>query len=139
VQALGNLPKAANGKGVPDMNKPTVLVAAALVLAAAGAQARDVYWSIGIHAPLQHGASVATVFSNGPQAQPVPVYVAQPVYREVPVYVQPVPVYRRAPVVYVPQPVYAPRRVIYQPLWVAPGHGKGHWKHKHQRRDHDDD
>ena len=120
----------------------SALAATALVLAAAGAQARDVYWSVGINAPIQPGVSVGTVFSNAPVYQPAPVY-----YQPAPVYYQPAPVvyvdpvyYRPAPVVYLPQPYYAPRRVVYGTGWYAPRHGhghgsdRGHWRHDYRQR-----
>jgi hypothetical protein len=113
----------------------SALVASALVLAAAGAEARDVYWSVGINAPLQPGVSVGTVISNAPVYQPAPVYYqpasvvyAEPVYVPAPVYVRP------APVVYLPQPYYVPRRVIYSPGWAPPHRGYNHWRHEQPRR-----
>ena len=117
------------------MNK-SALLAATLVLAASGAHARDVYWSVGINAPLHPGVSVGTVISNAPVYRPAPVFYSEPVYYyPAPVYVRP------APVVYMPQPVYRPQRVTDQPVWVQPGHMKAKWKYKHrQHRDwrHDD-
>jgi hypothetical protein len=120
----------------------SALVASALVLAAAGAQARDVYWSVGINAPLQAGVSVGTVISNGPVYQAAPVY-----YQPAPVYYQPAPVVyaepvyvpapvyvRAAPVVYLPQPYYGPRRVIYSPGWAPAHRGYNHWRHDQPRR-----
>ncbi|MDP1693421.1 MAG: hypothetical protein Q8L49_15975 [Burkholderiaceae bacterium] len=106
----------------------TALVAATLVLAAAGAQARDVYWSIGINAPLQPGVSIGTVFSNAPVYQTAPVYYqpAAVVYAE-PVYYQP------APAIYLPQPYYVPQRVAYAPAW-APGHGHRQWRQERRHR-----
>ena len=107
----------------------SALAATALVLAAAGAQARDVYWSVGINAPIQPGVSVGTVFSNAPVYQLAPVF-----YQPAPVYYQP------APVVYLPQPYYAPRRVVYGTGWYAPRHGhghgsdRGHWRHDYRQR-----
>lgn len=83
-----------------------------LALGAAGAQAGDVYWSLGMQSPgVVIGASNAA-----------PVYAA-------PVYVAP------APVVVYPAP-----RVMTQPVygsaWAPPGHykrkhHKRHWKHGH--------
>ena len=118
------------------MNK-SVLVAASLVLAATGAQARDVFWSIGINAPLQPGVSVGTVISNAPVYQPAPVYYqpAPVVYAE-PVYYQPAPVFvRPAPVVYLPQPYYAPQRMVYAPGWAPSRHGHGYGR-GHGRSDY---
>ena len=105
------------------MNK-SALVAATLVLAAAGAQARDVYWSVGINAPLQPGVSVGTVISNAPLYRPAPVIYSEPAYYQEPMY-YPEPVYvRPAPVFYVPQRVYVPQPVAYAPVWVRHGHRK---------------
>ncbi len=125
------------------MNTKSALIAAALVLAAAGAQARDVYWSVGINAPLQPGVSIGTVISNAPAYRPAPVYYAPapvyypaaPVLYAEEVYYRPAPVLLRpAPIVYLPQPHYAPRRVVYANGW-APSHrghgrdhGRGHWR-----------
>ena len=138
------------------MRTKSALIAAVLVAATAAAHARDVYWSIGIQAPLHPNVSIGTVFSNAPVYQPiyapVPVYYDAPVYAPAPVYL-PAPVYYRpAPVVYAPQPYYAPQRVVYQPVWVPPGHAKSKakWKHRDgnryrdepvyrdRRHDHDD-
>lgn len=120
------------------MNNKSALLAATLVLAAAGAQARDVYWSIGINAPLQYGGNVGTVLSNAPVYQSAPVYYApapvvyaEPVYFPAPVYVRP------APVVYWPQPYYAPQRVVYVNGWAQHrGHGYGHgqWRDGQRQR-----
>lgn len=116
------------------MNLKSSLVAAALLTSAVASQARDVYWSIGIQAPLHPNVSIGTVFSNAPAYrvyEPAPVVYAAPVYAA-PVYA-PAPIYiRPAPVYYdVPQPVYRPARVIYQPVYVKPGHK---WKHGHGKR-----
>ena len=113
------------------MNNKSALVAATLVLAAAGAQARDVYWSVGINAPLHPGVSVGTVFSNAPVYQAAPVVYAEPVYVAAPVYV------RLAPVVYWPQPYYAPQRVVVANGWARQrGHGYGHgqWRDGQRQR-----
>jgi len=112
----------------------TALIAATLVLAGAGAQARDVYWSIGINAPLQPGVSVGTTISNAPVYQAAPVYAyyppapvvyAEPVYLPAPVYVRP------APVVYLPQPYYVPQRVVYAQGWSR---GHRHWRNEQWQR-----
>ena len=92
------------------------LAGAACALAAGVAQARDVYWSVGVSSP-----GVGAVFSNVPQA---PVYVAP-----APVYYVPPPrvVYRPVPVVVRPAPVY-----------YVGGHGHHHkhkWHHRHGGRD----
>lgn len=125
------------------MNTKSALIAAALVLAAAGAQARDVYWSVGINAPLQPGVSIGTVISNAPAYRPAPVYYAPapvyypaaPVLYAEPIYYRPAPVLLRpAPIVYLPQPYYAPRRVVYANGWAPShrghgrGHDRGHWR-----------
>lgn len=112
------------------------LVASALALAGAlGAgvvQARDnVYWSLGIHLPLDHyGTTIGTTIGN---ARPVYLQPA-PVYYEPPVYYAPAPVvYAPAPIYYQPRPrvVYAPAPVYVPVYRHGKGHGRGHW------RDHD--
>lgn len=94
------------------------LAGAACALAAGAAQARDVYWSVGVSSP-----GVGAVFSNAPPVYvaPAPVYYAPPppVY-----YVEPAPVY------------YAPPRVVYRPapVYYVGGHGHHHkhkWRHRH--------
>jgi hypothetical protein len=107
----------------------------------------NVYWSIGIDAPLGGGASVGTVISNAPAYGPAPVYVQPaPVYVPPPVYVRPAPVVYAPPVYIAPRPVYVqPRPVYVQPRpiyvrpaplvyqgWAPPGHAKKQWR---QRRD----
>lgn len=121
----------------------------------------NVYWSIGIDAPLGGGASVGTVISNAPAYGPAPVYVQPaPLYVPPPVYVQPAPVIYAPPVYVAPRPVYVqprpvyvqprpvyvqPRPVYVQPRpiyvrpapvvyqgWAPPGHAKKQWR---QRRD----
>ena len=113
----------------------SALIAATLVVAAAGAQARDVYWSVGINAPLQPGVTIGTVISNAPAYRPAPVYYepaqiyypAAPVVYAEPVYYRPAPVFvRPAPVVYLPRPYYAPRRVVYAQGWAPSHRGYGH-------------
>lgn len=93
-------------------------VAIAAVAAASSAQARDVYWSVGVQA-----APGVTVGAGNYR----PVYVAP-----APVYVAPAPVYLApAPVYYAPPP-----RVYYGPV-VYHGHPhKQKWKgkrHNHWR------
>lgn len=103
------------------------VAAAALGLAAAGAQAGNIYWSIGIQTP-----PVASVISSGPVYQPYypPAYVQPPVvYQAPPVYYQPAPVYYAPPpVFYRPAPVVvypsASPQVLYQT--GTPGHHH-HW------------
>ena len=114
------------------------VAAAALAFAALGvtqtAQARDVYWSIGLSSP-----GVQLGVGNGPPAvvyqQPYAVYTEQyPVYRERR------PVYRDSgPVIYVqPPPVViyrdAPLRYI-RSDWERPGRGWG--PRHHPGRDDD--
>ncbi|WP_208300036.1 hypothetical protein [Aquabacterium sp. A08] len=96
--------------------------AAALALSAAGgAQATDVYWSIGVHQP---GVHVGV--SNAP---PVVVHTTPRV-----VHVSPRVVYGPPPVVVVPHPVY-------RTGWAPPGHHKHKHGYKHRDRDRhwDDD
>jgi hypothetical protein len=107
----------------------TATLALAAGLTAASAQARDVYWSVGINAPIQPGVSVGTVISNAPGYLPAPVVYAEPVYVPAPVYVRP------APVVYLPQPVYVPQRVVYGPVWVPPGYAQARWRHRQHRHE----
>ena len=85
-------------------------VALALAVGAAPAQARDVYWSVGVNSP---GVSVGV--GNGGY----------------PVYVAPAPVY------YAPPP---PRPVYYAPpapVYYAPPPGAYYREHRHHRRHHD--
>lgn len=116
------------------MTSKLALIAAAIVLSATAAQARDVTWSIGINAPLHSGVTIGTVFSNAPLYQdapvfyrPAPVIYAEPAYYPQPVYVQP-------RVVYAPQPVYMPNRVVYAPEWKHKGDRHRHGKSKHRHR-----
>lgn len=94
-------------------------VALALLAGAGTAQARDVYWSVGVNSP-----GVALGVSNGgyPYVAPAPMYVApQPVY-----YQAPPPVYY-AP----PRPVYyAPPVVVGAPVYGGyyRGGGHRHWR-----------
>ena len=131
------------------MNTKSALIAATLVVAAAGAQARDVYWSVGINAPLQPGVTIGTVISNAPAYRPAPMYYepapvyypAAPVLYAEPIYYRPAPVLLRpAPIVYLPQPHYAPRRVVYAKGWAPSrrGHGRDHDHDRGHWRDDDD-
>lgn len=92
-------------------------VAAALLAGAGAAQARDVYWSVGVNSP---GVSVGV--ANGGY----PVYVAP-----APVYAPPAPVYYAPPP---PRPVYyaPPAPVYYAP---PPGYYYGHRHHHHRHHD----
>lgn len=108
--------------------KKSMLIAATLLasgLAWTSAQASDVYWSLGINAPLNGVGSVGTVIGNYPR-QPALV-VQAPGYYGYPVY-QPVyqPVYRAPPVVYYP----APARIVY------PGYSqhRPYWGEREYRR-----
>ncbi len=106
----------------------TGLLALGALGAAGVAQARDVYWSVGVNSP-----GVAVGVGNAPYYPPQPVYVAPPP----PVYYAPRPVY------YAPQPVYyGPPAVVYRPGWGGyygrpwrdghrhhgHGHGRGHYR-----------
>ena len=94
----------------------TGLLAAGALGAVGVAQARDVYWSVGVGAP---GVSVG-VGNAAPYYAPQPVYVSPP-----PVYVEPRPVYVAPPppAYYGPPPgYYRPPRVVYRP---APGYYYG--------------
>lgn len=125
----------------------TATVLAAGSLGAAGtAQARDVYWSVGVGGP---GVSVG--FGNTPPVSPV--YVApQPVFvTPPPVVVRP----PRRPVHVMPAPVYyTPPPVVYHPGHRYPGYAGGYYhgryddddrryrrrpRHRHRDRDDDDD
>lgn len=121
------------------MIRKSVVLTAALALAGSlvsvGAQARDVFWSIGIQAPLQAGVTLGTVFSNAPVYAAAPVIYAEPVYQAAHRWVQPAPViYAPAPR-YLAQPVYAPQQVVYEPRWQRRGHGKHHRQSYRQRHD----
>lgn len=97
----------------------------ALSTAANEAQARDVYWSVGVNGPgVTIGASNAPVVVHQP-----PAYYYDPR----PVVVQPAPVYYHRPppaVVYGPPVVYAPPR----PVVIS---GYGHWRDRPGRWDDD--
>lgn len=105
-----------------------VLAGVACALSAGLAQARDVYWSVGVSSP-----GVGAVFSNAP-----PVHVVQPavVYAPPPVvHAPPAPVYYVPPA---PRVVYRPV-VVHQPVVVyGKGHHKHHrhhWRHRHGHHD----
>ena len=128
------------------MNRKPVLMIAVLALvgslATAGAQAREVYWSIGIQAPLHSGVTLGTVFSNAPVYRVPPVYYEELVYLPAPIVYLPPRVYVPEPAypaywqppMYQQRPTYAPRRVVYAPAWVPPGHAKRHWRHTQPQR-----
>jgi len=115
-----------------------VFAGAVCALASAAAHAGNVFWSVGINAPM-----AGTVISNVPvYAAPVPVYVAPPpvVYAPSPVVYEPRPViYRPAPVVYGPPAYYRPVPVVgygYRDGWEH-GHRHEGWDRDHDRRDGD--
>lgn len=128
------------------MNRKPVLMIAVLALvgslAAAGAHAREVYWSVGIQAPLHSGVTLGTVFSNAPVYRVPPVYYEEPVYLPAPIVYLPPRVYEPEPAypvywqppMYQPRSTYAPRRVVHAPAWVPPGHAKRHWRHGQPQR-----
>ena len=104
----------------------TGLLAVGALGAAGMAQARDVYWSVGVGAP-----GVAVGVGNAP-----PVVYAPPVYYEPPpVYVRPRPVYYGPPPVY-----YGPPRGYYRhPGYYGPPRGyygppRGYYRHHGDRR-----
>jgi hypothetical protein len=101
----------------------TLAVAGAVALAtlATGAQARDVYWSVGIDAA--PGVSIGVGNARPVYVAPAPVYVAP-----APVYVRPAPVYYAEPVYVRPAPVYYAAPVYYG----HPGKHKG-WHKKHHK------
>lgn len=111
--------------------RTTLLATLALTgtLAAASARASDVYWSIGLNAPIHPGVSIGTVISNGPgygygggYYRPAPIY-----------YSAPAPVYYGAPAYgyydYAPAPVY----------YSAPRHRQGYRDGGRRYRDRDRD
>lgn len=103
-------------------------IGATAALAVGSAHAANVYWSVGINAPVAPGVAVGTVISNGVPVAPVvapPVYLPAPIYTPAPVYAPSPVVYAPSPVVYAPAPVvYAPRVVYGPPVWVG-----GRWVH----------
>ncbi len=102
--------------------------AVALATLATGAQARDVYWSVGIDAA--PGVSIGVGNTRPVYVAPAPVYVAP-----APVYVRPAPVYYAEPVYVRPAPVYYYGAPVY---YGHPGKHKGwHKKHRRQHRDWD--
>ena len=93
---------------------------AALAIGAGAAQARDVYWSVGVNA----APGVAIGVGNAPVYAPRPVY-----YAPQPVYVAPPP-----PVYYAPAPVYyapPPVAVYYGPNFRGYRGHYGHHGHRH--------
>jgi hypothetical protein len=113
------------------MNK-TVWAGFAIAAALSGgaAQARDIYWSVDIQAPVYPAGRIGTSISNAPR-----------VYYAAPVVVVPQPVYVSAPVAYLPPPMYAPRPYAVVYPHHAYGEYKVKWKHRQHRghhHDHDD-
>ncbi|TAL15441.1 MAG: hypothetical protein EPO01_18205 [Aquabacterium sp.] len=97
-------------------------VAALGLLAAGSAMADNVYWSVGVSAPID-GGRVRTHVGNVPPAAPVVVAPAPVVYAP-----PPPPAYGY-PVAY-PTAYYGAPRVVYAPPPVVYGRGFG-WHHRH--------
>ncbi len=118
------------------------LAAAGLAMSNTAHARGDVYWSVGVDAPVMVGGNVHTEFSNAPQVryvQPQPVIVAP-----APVVIQqPQPVYVQRPwcpprVVYAPQPVVVVDRYPQYGGggWRFPHGGWRHERWEHERHDH---
>jgi hypothetical protein len=114
--------------------------AGASMLGAASANAGDVFWSIGIEAPIDpYGGSIGATISN---AHPRPVYRPAPVYvQPAPIYYAPAPVYyhRPAPIIVRPGPIHHVHR---PPVWSHSRHPhwRGHdsgWRDRNDWRGHD--
>lgn len=117
------------------------LAASAATLAAGGAHAGGVSWSIGINTPV-----LGTVISNAPAYSPAygAVYAPAPVYVPAPVRYAPVPAYPVAPpAAYYAAPVAsvvyaAPAPVVYAaPVYAGyrVHHGYPGWRHGHRHGD----
>ena len=106
------------------------LLAAGALGVAGVAQARDVYWSLGVGVP---GVAVGV-------GAPAPYYVPAPVYEPPPpVYYQPRPVYVPPPVVYGPPPgAYRPPPGYYGD-WRYRDDWRRYRRWHHRDRDWDDD
>lgn len=110
-----------------DKRMLTAAVLLAGGLACSGAQAGEVYWSVGINAPLDGVGSIGTVIGNYPRHAALiasaPVYAAYPGY---PVVYR--PAYQAPPLVFYPQQV----RVVHR----HPGHPHRHWdeRERHHER-----
>ncbi len=112
-----------------------VFTTAAGLMSTGAAVASDVYWSIGISAPV-----VGAVVSNAPQRHyGPPAYYGPPavVYQTAPVYVAPQPIY------YAPAPVIVVPRHHRRHGWdqgkrhdARHDHGRGHRGHHHRRHHH---
>lgn len=93
------------------------------------AQARDVYWSVGINSP---GVSVGVAPSAPYYSYGQPVYVAPPP----PVYVQPRGIYYAPPPAYVaPRPIYYAPPAYYGPPRPA-FYGGGGWRGGYRGQPH---
>jgi hypothetical protein len=139
--------------GEIDMKSIVARIAAVALSLGAAASAHaggNVFWSIGINAPLDpYGTTIGTTISNAPSylaapvyVQPAPIYYPPaPVVYAPPVYVQPHPVYMQPRPVYVqPRPVVVyPRPVhIAAPVWSPPRHrwhDRGHDGYRDGYRD----
>lgn len=76
-------------------------LAVAGTLAAGAARASDVYWSIGLNAPIHPGVTLGTVISNGPGYYGG---YGGGYYRPAPIYYAPAPVYYGPPAYYAYEP-----------------------------------
>lgn len=122
------------------------LAALAALSLAGNAQARDVFWSVGVNSP---GVSVGVSNNRPVYVAPAPIYVQPaPVYvQPAPLYVQPSPVFVQPGSLFIePGVVYGQGAAVYQPGWAPPGRAHGwHNKHGHHDegrdydRDHDHD
>lgn len=111
------------------------LAAGAWALSSTQAQASDVHFSVGVHAP---GVSL------GVSSHP-PVYYSRPpvYYSPPPVYYSPPPVYYSPPpVYYAPPPVYhrgvRPVVVVPPPIYYERPNNRRHWDERRDRHDRDD-
>jgi len=110
------------------------LAAGAWALSTTQAHARDVHFSVGVHAP---GISI------GASSHP-PVYYSRPpvYYAPPPVYYAPPPVYYAPPpVYYAPPPVYRgvrPVVVTPPPIYYERPSNRRHWDERRHRHDRDD-
>lgn len=105
---------------IPSRRAMAGALAGTLVVLGSAAQARDVYWSIGISSP---GAQPGWSHAAPVVVAPAPIY-----YQSVPpvVYAPPAVVYGPPPVVYGPPPVvYGPPPVVYGPPRVVYGPPRG--------------
>ena len=106
----------------------------ALALAAGGAHAANVHWSVGINLPpIGTVVSSEPYYGYGPVYAPVQAYAPPVVYGPAPVYYpSPVSVYYGAPV----RNYYGPPAVVIERPWGPPQH---HWDHRgHEGRGYHD-